>query len=252
MLGDCLFRSLEWVASMMKTETRKAVVFLLFLSPLVLFVGPAFYGLSNDESPGVRKFRPVKMAKTQSVALSVKAEPPLSIASEIAVRKEPEVAVGRFASSDSKKASELGWAYFERQKWGRAQDWFLTALEWDSANADSAKGLVMSLYFSGETADAYQVGQQLGSAMPVVKTVVPDAVSDEVKAMLKSSNVEAAKKLLKKFPSTDPLIAAIAVDVNKATQINPGTMASANRQRLVPDVPSVVEFVEKSGPKGSR
>ncbi len=240
----------------MNSEDRKTVVSAIFLSTLIILLGTAFYGAANEDAPAIRKFRPVKMAKVEKanpaarvrvidapsqVMRSAQLEPPTSI--------QPVIRTGKTAIpdpvGDAAKASDLGWMYFDRQKWESAQDWFITALEWDPANVDSAKGLVMSIYYGGATGDAYQLGRELGMAMPEIRSVVPDAVAGEVAQMLKSSKFEAAEKLLKRFPSTDPSFIAIAKDVKKAAQADPGTVASVHSAGIS-DVSSVVDFTRKS------
>lgn len=124
------------------------------------------------------------------------------------------------------------WAYFDNREWDKATDAFLSALEKDPENVESAEGLAMSVYRAGDYASAHRLGEELREVMPTVARIVSETVLADVRYMVKEGEFAAADEFLTHFPSVDGAYAEARTLVRDAGAI---------RTALGPDGESVAD-----------
>lgn len=193
----------------------------------------------------VREFRPL----TQGSAVSSE---PTSTKTIIARPIDPTAIVDVVSKkqddpqADSKRATGLGWQYYDRQMWEPSKKWFLTALEWDTSNRKAAEGLLMTVYHGHSARDAYDLGIEFSSAMPGVNEMVTGAVSDEAKRLIESGETGKARALLDQFPmeEKDLLSARRMLEAGEPKvkgKQDPAEMEVAPQKEL----PSAVEYIKQ-------
>jgi len=228
----------------MKPVNRKKAFLLCFHGIVIFVVGSAFLVSSDDGHRKIRKVRPMSRVRLEPFNPASKVKLNLNKGTADHLAKNGKGAEGsgkvipKDLPGDSVKAAKLGWAYFERQNWEAARDWFITAMEWDPSNADPAKGLVLSVYYGTSIEEAYQLGEKLGAVIPEVKKVVPDTIRDEAETLLDTGNTKGAIELVKRLPSGSPLTVALKRKVTSSVEPEH-------------EVPSVVEFVKGEKANGN-
>lgn len=150
----------------------------ILTTALIFSFGAA--SLQAELKATTREFRPL-MAKKVAVELAARA--------------------AHVADVDSVRS--LAWKHFDSREWEQAIDKFLTVLEKDPASKSAAEGLAMSLYRSGDYASAYRLGSELSEVMPEIREVVSEAVTADVRYMVKEGKFDTAKEFLSHFPSID-------------------------------------------------
>ena len=109
---------------------------------------------------------------------------PVVAQEEVPVGPDPGLLLkqGRYAeveplaldSHDSRLASSLGWAYYQRRQNQAAYQWFERAIQWDEANYEAAYGLALVLYRTGDNERAAEVARWRVNQYPRMQRVLAD------------------------------------------------------------------------------
>jgi len=118
------------------------------------------------------------------------------------------------------------WACFERGDWARANDAFLSAIEQDTSDLESAEGLAMSVYRSGDYRAAYRLGRELSAIMPSISRLVAGTVEAEARRLVRAGELAPARELLRHFPATDEVYAKLHQMVSDADALTTGLRQS--------------------------
>ena len=78
---------------------------------------------------------------------------------------------------DAKLATQIGWAYFNRNEFSSAGIWFNQALEWNSQSGDAAYGLALSKFREGDLSSAEAMANYRAGSYPKLKTLQGDIYS---------------------------------------------------------------------------
>ena len=78
---------------------------------------------------------------------------------------------------DAKLATQIGWAYFNRNEFSSAGIWFNQALEWNSQSGDAAYGLALSKFREGDLSSAEAIANYRAGSYPKLKTLQGDIYS---------------------------------------------------------------------------
>jgi len=134
-------------------------------------------------------------------------------------------AKGRAAAAAEHRQS--AWSYYDRGDWARANDAFLSAIEQNPGDLESAEGLAMSVYRSGDFRAAYRLGKELASVMPSLARLVSGSVEADVRDFMNEGDLAGARALLRHFPATEDLYARL--------------------HRMVSDIDALASGLERSG-----
>ena len=104
---------------------------------------------------------------------------------------------------DSGLAERLGWAYFDRHQWNEANQWFQSALAWDSNHARAAEGLILTTYRSGDSHKAYQLSRQYEKLVPDGRATVVGAIDAQAWRLIESGRFNEAEKSISGFPADE-------------------------------------------------
>jgi len=77
----------------------------------------------------------------------------------------------------SATATQLGWAYFNRNEYSSAGMWFNQALEWNSSSGEAAYGLALSKFREGDLSSAEAIANFRVNSYPKMKTLLGDIYS---------------------------------------------------------------------------
>lgn len=77
----------------------------------------------------------------------------------------------------SATATQLGWAYFNRNEYSSAGMWFNQALEWNSNSGEAAYGLALSKFREGDLSSAEAIANFRVNSYPKMKTLLGDIYS---------------------------------------------------------------------------
>ena len=78
---------------------------------------------------------------------------------------------------DAKLATQIGWAYYNRNEFSSAGIWFNQALEWNSQLGDAAYGLALSKFREGDLSSAEAIANYRAGSYPKLKTLQGDIYS---------------------------------------------------------------------------
>lgn len=78
---------------------------------------------------------------------------------------------------DSGLATQVGWAYFNRDEFSSAGIWFNQALEWNSRTTDAAYGLALSKFREGDMSSAEAIANYRGASSPKMTVLRGDIYS---------------------------------------------------------------------------
>jgi len=78
---------------------------------------------------------------------------------------------------DAKLATQIGWAYYNRNEFSSAGIWFNQALEWNSQSGDAAYGLALSKFREGDLSSAEAIANYRAGSYPKMKTLQGDIYS---------------------------------------------------------------------------
>jgi len=93
---------------------------------------------------------------------------------------------------DSRLASSLGWAYYQRRKNQAAYQWFERAIQWDEANYEAAYGLALVLFRTGDNERAAEVARWRVDQYPRMRRVLEDIATRKAVASFQSKNYSGA------------------------------------------------------------
>jgi len=165
----------------------------------VCLIGVSFFGLTShlgaDAGRQLRDFRPIA---------------PIG-----GVAGEGETGLVPHPSRDSRQATKMGWAYFDREQWDEAREWFLEALGRNAENTEAAEGLVMTIYRAEGARVAYDLSRELEPKVSWLPRMVMEAVEGEVKGYLGEGKLEEANRLLASFPADEKALEAPRADLEE-------------------------------------
>ncbi len=81
------------------------------------------------------------------------------------------------ASRSASQATQVGWAYFNRQEFSSAGIWFNQALEWNANYGEAAYGLAISKFREGDLSSAEAIANFRAGSYPKMKTLLGDIYS---------------------------------------------------------------------------
>ncbi len=74
-------------------------------------------------------------------------------------------------------ATQVGWAYFNKQEYSSAGVWFNQALEWNAGSGEAAYGLALSKFREGDLSSAEAIANFRVNSYPKMKTLLGDIYS---------------------------------------------------------------------------
>jgi len=102
-------------------------------------------------------------------------------------------------------ATQVGWAYFNKQEYSSAGVWFNQALEWNASSGEAAYGLALSKFREGDLSSAEAIANFRASSYPKMKTLLGDIYSRRGTEAYESKNYDQSLEFFNKAAANRPL-----------------------------------------------
>lgn len=106
---------------------------------------------------------------------------------------------------DANLATQIGWAYYNRQEYSSAGIWFNQALEWNSQSGDAAYGLALSKFREGDLSSAEAIANYRAGSYPKMKTLQGDIYSRRGTEAYESKDYARSLEFFNKAAASRPL-----------------------------------------------